>query len=88
MKINREQKLIAYTLKLDEGLWRDIEKARTKGVGLLHADGISKKKFIETAIREYIAYLNSEVFPKVEKLNNEIEPPTPFFYQSGVDINW
>ena len=82
------ENLIPYTLKLDKQMWNEIDDARTTLVGVLSPEGVSKKKFIETAIIEYLKYLKQELIPRIEKVKEETDLPVPFYRDNGVDLVW
>ena len=80
--------LIPYTLKLDQQMWSEIDDARTSLVGVLSAEGVTKKKFIETAITEYLKYLKVELIPRIEKVKEDADLPVAFYADNGVDLVW
>lgn len=83
-----KQNLVAYTLKLNPTLWEEIDDARTLLVGTLSAEPVSKKVFIETALKEYLAYLNTELVPRITKVKEETDLPVAFYADNGVDVVW
>ena len=78
--------LVPYTLKLSHQLWMEIDDARTLLVGTLSPEPVSKKAFIETAVREYLSYLNAELAPRIKKVTESTEAPIAFYSDNGVDL--
>ena len=83
-----KQNLVPYTLKLNPTLWEEIDDARTLLVGTLSAEPVSKKVFIETALKEYLTYLNTELVPRITKVKEETDLPVAFYADTGVDVVW
>ena len=84
----KKKQLVPYSLKLSGQLWTEIDEARMMLVGTLAPEPVSKKKFIETAIKEYLSYLNSELLPRIEKVKEGAEMPVAFYHDNGVDMVW
>ena len=80
--------LVPYTLKLSHHLWMEIDDARTLLVGTLSPEPVSKKAFIETAVKEYLSYLNTELVPRITKVKEESDLPVAFYADNGVDVVW
>ena len=84
----KKSKLIPYSLKLDEELWNQINKNRMSLIGVINPQGISKKDYIQDALFAYNDYFETTVMPKIKSVNQDIEPPVPFFADNGLDVRW
>lgn len=84
----KKSKLIPYSLKLDEELWNQINSNRMALVGVINPQGISKKDYIKDALVAYNDYFETKVMPKIKSVNQDIDPPLPFFTDNGLDVRW
>jgi hypothetical protein len=81
-------KLIPYCLKLDEEMWRVIDKHRMSLVGVTHAQGITKADYIRDALIAYNEYFEKQVIPKVRQVNDEIDAPVSIYFSDELDVRW
>ena len=86
--MSKRQTLVPYTLKLEGEMWSQIDRNRLSMVGVLHPQGISKKDYIQDALFAYNDYFETKVMPKIKSVNQDIEPPVPFFADNGLDVRW
>ena len=57
-------------------------------VGVIYPQGISKKDYIQDALVAYNDYFETKVMPKIKSVNQDIDPPLPFFANNGLDVRW
>ena len=86
--MQRRNKLIPYSLKLEKSEWDVIDRNRLSMVGLLSPQGITKVDYIRNALSAYNEYFETQIMPKVKTAKNTIEDPLPIYIDNGVDVGW
>ena len=73
--MQRRNKLIPYSLKLDSELWSEIDRNRMSMVGVLHPQGITKVDYIRNALTAYNEYFEKSILPRVNAVKGGIRVP-------------